>query len=314
MTKVHNGNGGLIKNSVGSESWANSVAEYSFLQKAVTARKYLDAHRWQFLGSNNVDNYVQVSLDPVRKAYKLEINGHSSTFCVSNGMLGLWDMPGYYSEGPLKSPSKFTSLVENGHVPLSYAKAWQVPATAGEGSLLTNPSDICADKRVKTCDDYNNNWCEYPDGEHPGHRGLRGLQQEEEQEECDLTCDDIKHPLMRHFCELDVEMTGDTSWACQDAYLNPMIDDVYPPIQGCPDSCKGDATKFFFSIAGYDKKHKCAWAGRKDSKRRCALPEVVLNCCDTCCSGCVGDAAGPGVAFHVPLLKKKQTCALAVEE
>ena len=56
------------------------------------------------------------------------------------------------------------------------------------------------------------------------------------------------------------------------------------PTSRCPLDCSDSTTEKFF-IDGVGKRN-CAWAVRKPGLKdsRCALPEVGLNCCESCCT------------------------------
>ena len=86
-----------------------------------------------------------------------------------------------------------------------------------------------------------------------------------------------------------------------------------PPTGPCPSDCKGDATSTKFSVSGIGRR-SCNWAKLDPlNQNRCALPEVALNCCESCCSSCPGDAAGFG-KFYIAELDINRTCLWALRK
>ena len=85
-----------------------------------------------------------------------------------------------------------------------------------------------------------------------------------------------------------------------------------PPL--CPSDCTGNVTTRRFSMFGIETKQNYVWAIRNPqrTKCRCTLPEVAINCWESCCTSCTGDAAGTPI-FEVPELGgAKHDCAWAV--
>ncbi len=81
-----------------------------------------------------------------------------------------------------------------------------------------------------------------------------------------------------------------------------------PSAKVCPSNCFGDARSRSFKVGGYSGKKKCSWVNSDPDFKEswCLLPEIALNCCQTCCSECVGNAFGPDQKFKVN--GTKRTC------
>ncbi len=256
-------------------------------------------HEFHFLGApSGTKNYIKIE-EWKFGLHNIEINGYGSTFGDSVGAFGAWNR---YDMGK-------PYLLRNGEVYDDFEifdviESWKVLPSE---SILDEPSDICTASAA--CGDGPDELPCVDDNAYRA-RGLRGLQVTGS---CDKTCDDLTTPLEKEMCEIDVSLSGMTDWACQEAYINPIIYDT----KICPDSCRGDATTEKFPIANLfvGKRKTCEWAIRRPElkENRCSRAEVALNCCASCCSECVGDAAGTE-KFLIPELGKRRTCDWAVRK
>ena len=79
-----------------------------------------------------------------------------------------------------------------------------------------------------------------------------------------------------------------------------------PPL--CPSDCTGNVTTRRFSMFGIETKQNYVWAIRNPqrTKCRCTLPEVAINCWESCCTSCTGDA-GRYTHFWSPRARWSQT-------
>ena len=295
-------NDGLVTNNVATGDFSNTMR----YRKTLVSNDNL-RHRF-FFGEKN-EHFIQVNqpstipLDGVNlMRFGLIIKASSSIFGGSKGLLGSWDESGkmYYRDGTLYDNHHIfdDANIPNGKIGndirTSLVQSWKIDKSLhGDTNHLNNPTNVCKgpnERRRNMKDD----------------RNLHGLAPSS----CGYSCSDIKHPLMKHFCEIDVNLTNDPEWACEASYLDPVLADndvLKDQCEGgsckvCPKSCKGDAStteKFSVTIDGITKKHYCKWAVRKIPEMRCAIPEVALNCCETCCGVCTGDAAGSNL-FEIP--------------
>jgi len=234
-------------------------------------------------------------------AYDVQIRANDSIFKGSNGVLGSYDNIGIMQ---LRDGTQIDATSMSEEEILTVVKSWQLTP---EESLFDDISDLCgyASPTVSPSD--------APISSSPSTINIPEISGGFVQ--CPYTCEDIKHPTMKYFCEIDVELTGSKEWACSSTYLNPVFDindrnaAVCPEgnCRVCPTSCKGDAVaadgRFPVTMKGTTRKHFCKWAVRRNRRRRCALHEVALNCCETCCQECAGDAAGSDF-FKIPEKKK----------
>jgi len=179
--------------------------------------------------SNQGSNWHKISFSDVSfilvrgsgSGMNVEASGRGVVFTDSQGMFGSWNTGGArFSNGTIFDLSG--SYPEKRNTAIQLAESWKV--SAGE-SLMQTPSDICIGDSscggasdLFPCD-------EFGDGGQGGDRrlgqGSRKLQLQNP--ECKRTCDDIVNPVLKEFCEKDVELTEDPSWACDSSYVDPVI-------------------------------------------------------------------------------------------
>ena len=284
---LFDGSARLVTNNVDKPQYS-AILNYESRPKESSSSYAGDQiHYFYFLGGpDDKENYMKIE-EWKYGLYNIEIKGHGSTFAGSKGSLGAWSR---YDEN-----YKFIlrdNTVYFGTSIFDVIYSWRV-LDNGE-SILNDPSTICTSSS-ECYPTYSNATLPCVYNNVYRDRKVRGLQTS-----CDKTCDDLTTPLEKKMCQLDVALSGETDWACQATYTDPIIYE-----SECSSSCKGDATTEKFPIAdlGVGKRKKCEWAVRRPGheKRRCSRPEVALNCCATCCSECVGDAAGTET-FQIPEL------------
>jgi len=147
----------------------------------------------------------------------VEASGRGVVFTDSEGMFGSWNTGGArFPNGTIFDLSG--TYTEKKDTAIQLAESWKV---SEEESLMQTHSDICIGDsscgvapNLFSCDEYG------PGGDRRLGQGSRKLQVFPE---CERTCDDIVNPLLKEFCELDVELTEDPSWACDSSYVDPVI-------------------------------------------------------------------------------------------
>ena len=138
----------------------------------------------------------------------LNAYGRGEFFENSRGMCGSWSAGGVRFKNGTSFDTSGGYWATQEHSP-ALAQDWMVPVA---DSLMEPPSEVC--DASSSCGQSGDAFqCE----------DTRRLQDVE----CDRTCFDIEIPLFREQCELDVEQTGDPSWACEPNYIDPI---VTPPV------------------------------------------------------------------------------------
>lgn len=130
----------------------------------------------------------------------ISVQGKGHVFSGSEGMFGSWNFGGVrFRDGtPFSTVGGYSGTRERS---LELARSWQVPL---DQSYFQVPSDVCdvvensGDRRQ-----LNGGTPVFPD--------------------CTSSCDDIEIDFVREACKEDVLLTGDTSWACDPHYLDPII-------------------------------------------------------------------------------------------
>ena len=138
----------------------------------------------------------------------IQVFGHGSYFCGSEGMFGSWN------NGGVRFPNGTAFDLSGGWAgtrtrSIELAQAWMVPFT---DNLLTNPSTIC--DASSSCGPTDAFAC-------TDTRRLRALQTEP----CETTdCNYIQNDILRGACEEDLTLSeNDLLWTCQPSYTNPVI-------------------------------------------------------------------------------------------
>ena len=141
----------------------------------------------------------------------VQVQGQGYLFSHSEGMCGSWNFGGVrfrngtsfnLSGGYYDIKSRSFDLASSWKIPLSISRLW-------DPSEICDASSDCGQGNVFQCSDT---------------RQLRAKNTRHLQDpNCKKTCSDITLPQAREQCELDVELTGDDSWACTPNYVNPII-------------------------------------------------------------------------------------------
>ena len=186
-------------NTIDSASGATVTTTYSdFVQMT-------KVHTIQFDG---VDSFIKINESS--DSFSIQVLGHGSIFTDSEGMFGSWNSgQARYRSGTVFDTSRddYTKMITS----IELARDWQVPVL---DSKLLNPSPIC-----------DANWgC--GDGYAFGCDETRRLQAQQANPNCESTCDEIENDMLREFCETDVALTGDPTWACEENYLNIIVADA----------------------------------------------------------------------------------------
>lgn len=138
---------------------------------------------------------------------RMTASGCSTLFGGSLGMCGSFDEGGVKFQNGERF-ELFRDWQEMLNDAPNLAKSWQV---TGEANILPDPSPIC--DASPSCGEPGDVFdCVSAKRRHlqvnPG---------------CTRTCADINIPQFRQQCEKDIEITGDVTWACEPAYINPII-------------------------------------------------------------------------------------------
>ncbi len=261
-----------------------SDVQHTWEENQNLAGKYI--HKFQFLMAPT-DNYIRVEELPFG-LHNVDIKGFGATFGQSSGMVGEWGLWDENTRVKLRNEKLY-----DGFDATKVAKSWRVLPNE---SILSSPSDVCAadapcgpGRAVQCVEDLNT------------FRKNRG---ERNEDSCESTCDDIEDATARLFCAEAERLTGFSFWGCTNAFINPITVESQ-----CPLDCVGDATRGPFFIESIGDQKDCLWAVWDPAKKakRCSIPEVAINCCESCCASCEGDAAGTD-RFLIPELNKKKTC------
>lgn len=170
-------------------------------------------HRIDFFG---VPSFIQIY--DYSNGLSLQVQGHGTIFSGSDGMCGNWDLGGVnYEDGTPYSTAGGWAATALTSFPL--ALSWNIPppdnellAPAFDGSSPPNP--IC---------DASSTCCAGCAFDCTSVRKLQG-----KEPVCKKKCKTIEDRAFRDACKLDVENTGDPSWACQESYLKPVLKPVTP--------------------------------------------------------------------------------------
>lgn len=162
-------------------------------------------HKFQFLGFPT-DNFIRVEELPYG-LHNIDVKGFGRTFGGSSGFVGAWDR---WSQEPRVLLRDGT--LTGGYDTTSIAISWRV---RNNESFLNNPSDVCVSE--SPCGPGQEIEC-VEDNDFDRGRSLQ-------LDECGDSCDKILDPLLRLFCKEDVKITGYTFWACQNAYVEPIVNE-----------------------------------------------------------------------------------------
>jgi hypothetical protein len=176
----------------------------------VTGAVYSTVGNVHKIDFNNVPSFIKITKGS--NGITLQVQGHGSIFSNSEGMCGSWNHGGVRrSDGTIYSTAggwAATALTS-----FSLADSWKIPLALNE---LVAPTAIC--DASKLCGPNNAFAC----------NAVRKLQKGPAFEECGKTCSDIKDDVFAEACYLDIDMTDDTSWACQPGYLEPVLKPASP--------------------------------------------------------------------------------------
>jgi len=154
------------------------------------------------LGDTDPVSYIQVYV--TTGGISMNAFGCNNYFGGSEGMCGSFDTGGaLYKDGTVVP---FTgNYAADKITATSLAESWKITS----GSLLINPSLVCDPSsscgpgETFLCDD-----------------DRRRLQLNPG---CTRACDDIAVQQFKDQCEKDIQVTGDPTWACAPAYIDPVI-------------------------------------------------------------------------------------------
>ena len=207
---LFNGSLRLVENNVANYSTILNYERKSKQSPSGYAADYV--HYFHFLnGPANKDNFIFIE-EWKYGLYNIEIKGNGSTFAGSKGSLGAWNR---YDESKKFILRDNVNTVYTGNSIFDVINSWRVKDN-GE-SILNNPSTICTSSGA--CGTGVGQLpCIYGDTYRNRKMMKRGLQSA-----CNKTCDDLTTPLEKDMCQSDVSLSGDTDWACQVTYTDPII-------------------------------------------------------------------------------------------
>ena len=229
----------LFRIGVDSASFSNSLTSASGVTYDNSVLSYSNRHTITF---NDAYSFIRFNL--WYGQLSIQVFGHGSYFCGSEGMFGSWN------NGGVRFPDGTPFDLSGGYAAtritsIALAQAWMVPVA---DSSLTNPSDVCV--ASSSCGPTDAFEC-------TDTRRLRALQTEP----CDNTdCTHIQNDILRGACEEDLILSGyDTQWTCQPSYIDPVIIesdtcDFEKPNEGTCYSVSGDTCA---RMDGYCKPKNC---------------------------------------------------------
>ena len=268
------------------------VVEYTKFENSLMPGRFI--HKFQFKMAST-DNFIRVEELPYG-LHNIDVLGFGATFGGSSGFIGDWKR---WSQTP-RIVFRDNTLPENIDA-IALAKSWSVRT---DESFLYLPSDLCTSEA--NCGPGEEIECVEDDG--------FDMSQRLSENSCALGCDGIEDTLMRTFCKEDVRLTGLQEIACSNSYRDPVVSKS--SVKQCPSDCAGDTTTDQFPIQSLGgEQYGCSWADidPTEKERRCQIPEIALNCCETCCSSCRGDAAG-NEKFFIKELNKNRSCEWAARK
>jgi len=200
--------GQSFKVELGTPLPVNTIDSASGATVTTTASNYYEATSVHTIKFDGVDSFIKINESSY--SFSIQVQGHGSIFTDSEGMFGSWNSgQARYRSGTVYDTSGGWYTTRDTSIEL--ARDWQVPVA---DSKLLNPSPIC-----------DANW-ECGDGYAFGCDDTRRLQAQQVFPGCESTCDEIENDMLREFCETDVELTGDPTWACEENYLDVIVADV----------------------------------------------------------------------------------------
>jgi hypothetical protein len=187
----------------------NTAAVNTIVTGAVYSTLSTNVHRIDF---NNVPSFIKITKGG--SGISLQVQGHGTIFSNSEGMCGSWNQGGvrrsdgtFYSTVGGWQATALTSfsLADSWKIPLALNEL-VAPAVDGNNDPICDASKLCGPNNAFACN------------------AVRKLQEEGPVfEKCDKTCSDIKDDVFAEACKLDIDNTGDKSWACQSSYLEPVL-------------------------------------------------------------------------------------------
>ena len=148
------------------------------------------------------NSYIRIMVTP--SGISLNAYGRGEFFENSRGMCGSWSTGGVRFQDGTQFDTSGGYFATQERSP-ALAKDWMVP----ESDSLMEPSSAVCDASSSCGQSGDTFQCE-------DTRRLQNV-------ECDKTCSDIGIPLFREQCELDIQLTGDLSWACEPNYVDPVV-------------------------------------------------------------------------------------------
>lgn len=239
-----------------------------------------NVHRIDF---NGVPSFIKIT--EYTHGLVLEVEGHGSIFSNSEGMCGSWDYGGVRkSDGTVYSTVGGWAGTALTSFPL--ALSWMIPppplnkllspALDLGGLPICDGSKFCGTTHAFLCN------------------AVRKLQEEGPViQGCTKSCDTIEDEAFAKACKLDIENTGDQSWACQSSYREPVLKPASPCDFKKPDhkQCKPKKVKKEFvchrlggtCVVNCDKKKPPGYAcvkGLCDIKAKKPKPNPAKKRCD----------------------------------
>lgn len=234
----------------------------------------------------------------------IQVKGKRKTFKYSEGMMGSYSYGGVrFPDGsPFDTSGGYAGTI---HRSLPLARAWKVKPSQSE---LTNPSTRCEYSGVRRARSLG----EIFEIESDNTTSTIMTTTDNKPTTCTRSCDDITNPPLKEACEADLDLTKDSSWACQDTYVAPIIEQ--PTESPCFDS---PFQHFFYRDSRRKGRiFKKRYCHQLDSKK-CQKLKGAKELCPQTCASC-GVCADPpkDVIFKVTKdfikggpMKRKKDCA-----
>eukprot|EP00558_Chaetoceros_sp_UNC1202_P002250 CAMPEP_0197259124 /NCGR_PEP_ID=MMETSP1429-20130617/83355_1 /TAXON_ID=49237 /ORGANISM="Chaetoceros sp., Strain UNC1202" /LENGTH=476 /DNA_ID=CAMNT_0042723325 /DNA_START=343 /DNA_END=1773 /DNA_ORIENTATION=- len=183
---------------------------WNFASSTATVTATLYGHQIDFASFSN----TFIRINEYSYGFSLQIEGIGALFSDSEGMCGSWNHGGVrLADGTSYNTAGAMAATAATSFPL--AQSWNVPS--GTSKLLA-PSALCDASRICTA-------TTTPTSFACTDTRRRHLQANPN---CSKTCDDIPNAIDVLNCKQDVLLTGDTSFACQQSYLDPVFKKASP--------------------------------------------------------------------------------------
>lgn len=191
----------------GTEVITNSIISATF------PATYSQSGSQHYIALGNTSPASYISIYASTWGISFTASGCETYFGGGEGMCGSFDNGGiYYEDGTLATifPGWTSAIYDaNKATATGLASSWQIdPADSmfSDPSTICDPSSTCGSGGLFPCN------------------AMRGRElQAEVMPGCTRTCADITVPQFEDQCEVDVLLTGDPTWPCIDAYIDPVI-------------------------------------------------------------------------------------------